>query len=49
MPERILYIGLDVHADSISIALAEGERGGEVRLYNKISSDLQVLEPTAGR
>ena len=38
------YVGLDVHSDTIMIAVAEGGRTGEVRLYGQISSDLHALE-----
>ncbi len=38
------YIGLDVHKDTIVIAIAEGRRLGEVRQYGKISNDLHSLE-----
>jgi transposase len=38
------YIGLDVHKDTIVIAIAEGGRLGEVRPYGKISNDLHSLE-----
>src|ERR1700712_331519 len=38
------YVGLDVHAGDIVIAVAEGERSGEVRLYGKISNDLHAVE-----
>ena len=38
------YIGLDVHKDSITVAIAEGVRLGEVRQYGKISNDLHSLE-----
>ena len=38
------YVGLDVHSDTTMIAVAEGERSGEVRLYGQISSDLNALE-----
>lgn len=31
MKKRTRYLGLDVHADSIAVAVAEGGRGGEVR------------------
>lgn len=44
MTRPILYIGLDVHADSISIATAEASREGEVRTYGKISGDLRALD-----
>lgn len=38
------FVGLDVHSDTTMIAIAEGERSGEVRLYGQISSDLSALE-----
>lgn len=38
------YVGLDVHKDETTIAVAEGDRTGEVRLYGKISSDLHAVE-----
>jgi hypothetical protein len=34
-----LYIGLDVHKDSITVAVTLGSRDGEVRLYGTISDD----------
>jgi transposase len=40
------YVGLDVHKDTTVIAVAEGERMGEVRLYGKISSDLNKTVDT---
>ena len=39
-----LYIGLDVHKDSITIAVAQGGRDGEVRLYGTITNDLRAIE-----
>jgi transposase len=42
--KKKLYLGLDVHKDWITIAIAMGERNGEVRVYGKISNDLQALE-----
>ena len=42
MPKPLLYIGLDVHAQSIAIAIAEA--GGEVRNYGSISNDLHAVE-----
>jgi transposase len=42
--KSILYIGLDVHKESISIAIAEPGRKGEVRAYGKISNDLHAME-----
>ena len=38
------YVGLDVHKDTTMIAIAEGDRTGEVRLYGQISSDLGALD-----
>lgn len=38
------FVGLDVHKDTTVIAVAEGGRDGEVRLYGTISSDLHALE-----
>jgi transposase len=42
--KNTLYLGLDVHKDSITIAIAMGGRNGEVRLYGAISNDLHALE-----
>ena len=39
-------MGLDVHKDTTVIAVAEGDRQGEVRLYGTISSDLHAVEKT---
>jgi hypothetical protein len=38
------YVGLDVHKDTTVIAVADGGREGEVRLYGEISSDLGALD-----
>ena len=35
---------MDVHKDTIAVAVAEAGRNGEVRLYGAISSDLHALE-----
>lgn len=47
MNKKLLYVGLDVHAQTVTIALAE--IGGEVRTYGTVSSDLGVLEKTMRR
>jgi transposase len=38
------FVGLDVHKDTIVIAVADGGREGEVRAFGTISSDLHALE-----
>ena len=43
MKKELLFVGLDVHAKNITIALAEGG-GGEARLYGTIPNDLHGLE-----
>ena len=35
-----LYIGLDVHKDSTTIAIAEPGPKGEIRLFGTVSSDI---------
>lgn len=44
-----LYIGLDVHKDSIVIAIAEPDRHGEIRIFGTITNDLQALEKALNR
>ena len=43
MKKELLFVGLDVHAKNITIALAEGG-GGEARIYGTIPNDLHGLE-----
>lgn len=43
MNKNLLFLGLDVHAKNIAIALAEGG-GGEPRTYGSIPNDLHALE-----
>jgi len=44
MKHSIIFIGLDVHKDSIAIALADDGRNGEIRLYGTIGGDLASLD-----
>ena len=49
MNKELLYLGLDVHAENIAVALAEPGRDGEVRSHGIISSDLQNVEKVLRR
>src|SRR5512140_3440255 len=44
-----LYIGLDVHKDSITVAIAEPLPKGEIRLFGSIANSLQAVERTLTR
>ena len=43
----LLFIGLDVHKESIAVAIDEEGRAGEVRSHGSISGDLHALEKGA--
>ena len=45
----LLFIGLDVHKESIAVAIAEEGRAGEMRSHGSISGDLHALEKVQTR
>ena len=44
MSKIVKYVGLDVHKDSITIAIADEGRDGNVRVYGKIHNDLGQID-----
>ena len=40
MEHRSMFVGLDVHKETIDVSIAEGHREGEVRHYGVIAGDL---------
>jgi transposase len=49
MKEHTTFIGLDVHKDSIDVAIAEDGRQGEVRHYGTVGGDLVSLDKAIRR
>jgi transposase len=45
----IMYVGLDVHKDTIAVALAEAGKRGEVREYGKIANTAPALRSLVSR
>src|SRR3977135_2617073 len=49
MADRIPYIGLDVHKESIVVAVASGGLRGEVREYGRIANTATRLDRLRGK
>jgi transposase len=43
MGKRNMFVGMDVHKESIDISVAEEGRRGEMRHYGVIGGDLEAL------
>jgi transposase len=43
MKEFSKYVGLDVHKETIAVAVAEG-RGGEVRYFGEVTNSVAALQ-----
>ena len=43
MAKRSMFVGMDVHKESIDVSLAEEGRHGEVRHYGVIPGDLEAV------
>lgn len=48
MEKTIMYVGLDVHKNSIDVALAESGRESEVCYYGTIGGDMTALGKPTG-
>ena len=49
MEQRIIYVGLDVHKDTIAVALAEAGKRGELREHGKIVNTPAALRALAAK
>jgi transposase len=43
MKNKMLYVGLDVHKDTIAVAVAEDGRGGEIRFHGVIAQSADAV------
>ncbi|WP_211108791.1 hypothetical protein [Azospirillum baldaniorum] len=44
-----IFVGLDVHKATVSVAIAEGTRGGEVRSFDTVANRAEAIEKPVGR
>jgi transposase len=49
MEHPIIYVGLDVHKDTIAVAIAEAGKRGEVREHGKIANTPAALRSLAAK
>jgi len=49
MGKPIIYVGLDVHKETIAIALAESGQRDEVREYGKIANTPAAVKAAAAK
>jgi transposase len=49
LDESITYVGLDVHKDTIAVAVAEAGVRGDVREYGKIANTATALNALAAK
>ena len=49
MEQHIIYVGLDVHKDTIAVALAEGGQRTEVREHGKVANTSAALKTHSAR